>query len=125
METLLFWIFLINSVLLINHEIESAYWQEWKLFHIPGGITVFLLLHFPLVFLLLFGLIEVYKQSLLGYVLSIIAGLGGVAAFCIHKYFIIGKGNKEFTLKISTFILWGTLIISLLQIAFSLLIIIK
>lgn len=30
--SLLFWIYLVNAVLLINHEIDSAYWQEWKLF---------------------------------------------------------------------------------------------
>jgi len=33
----LFWIYLTNSVLLINQEIDSAYWKEWKLFGLPGG----------------------------------------------------------------------------------------
>jgi hypothetical protein len=28
---LLFWIYLTNAVILINHEIDSAFWQEWKL----------------------------------------------------------------------------------------------
>ena len=31
MKDILFWLYLVNSVLLINHEIESAYWHEWKL----------------------------------------------------------------------------------------------
>jgi hypothetical protein len=26
---ILFWIYLINAILLINHEIDSAYWKEW------------------------------------------------------------------------------------------------
>ncbi|MCK4852588.1 MAG: outer membrane lipoprotein-sorting protein, partial [Candidatus Omnitrophica bacterium] len=30
---------LVNSILLINHEIDSAYWNEWKLFKMKGGIT--------------------------------------------------------------------------------------
>jgi hypothetical protein len=32
MADLLFWLYLVNSVLLINHEIDSAYWKEWDLF---------------------------------------------------------------------------------------------
>jgi hypothetical protein len=41
METALFWCYLINSVLLITHEIESAYWKEWELFRLPGGFPSF------------------------------------------------------------------------------------
>ena len=32
MADLLLWLYLANSVLLINHEIDSAYWKEWDLF---------------------------------------------------------------------------------------------
>ena len=66
MTDLLFWVYLINAVLLINHEIDSAYWKEWDLFKLPGGITGFLILHFPILFLILYGLILVFKQSLSG-----------------------------------------------------------
>ena len=44
----LFWIYLVNVVLLILHEKDSTYWKEWNLFHLPGGLTGFLLIHFPL-----------------------------------------------------------------------------
>ena len=44
----LLWLYLTNAVLLINHEIDSAYWKEWELFRLPGGIAGFLLLHSPL-----------------------------------------------------------------------------
>jgi hypothetical protein len=54
---------LTNSVLLINHEIDSAYWKEWELFRLPGGIAGFLLIHFPLLFLILYGLILVPRHS--------------------------------------------------------------
>jgi hypothetical protein len=37
-----------NAILLINHEIDSAYWKEWELFKLPGGIGGFLILHFPM-----------------------------------------------------------------------------
>lgn len=112
----LFWLYLINSVLLINHEIDSAYWNEWKLFHLRGGITVFLIIHFPLLFIILYGLVEVYKQSLMGLVLSVILSAGGIFAFSIHSYFI-RRGNPEFSLPLSRFILIATLITSLAQMA--------
>jgi len=44
----LFWLYLINAILLINHEIDSAFWKEWELFKLPGGIGGFLILHFPI-----------------------------------------------------------------------------
>ena len=53
---ILFWLYLVNTVLLILHEMDSAYWKEWELFHLPGGITGFLLLHFPLYLIGLHGL---------------------------------------------------------------------
>jgi hypothetical protein len=38
MSEALFWLYLTNAVLLINHEIDSAYWKEWELFH-PASIS--------------------------------------------------------------------------------------
>ena len=63
MTDLLLWLYLANSVLLINHEIDSAYWKEWELFNLPGGITGFLLLHFPLLLFILWGLILISRHS--------------------------------------------------------------
>jgi len=45
---ILFWLYLVNAILLINHEIDSAFWKEWELFKLPGGIGGFLILHFPI-----------------------------------------------------------------------------
>jgi hypothetical protein len=116
MINVLFWLYLVNSVLLINHEIDSAYWNEWKLFRLRGGITGFLIIHFPLLFIILYGLVEVYKQSLTGLVLSVILSAGGIFAFSIHLYFI-RKGNPEFSLPLSRIILITTLMVSLAQMA--------
>lgn len=110
----LFWVYLVNSILLINHEIDSAYWQEWKLFKLPGGISFFLLLHFIIIFIILFGLVQVYQESLAGLSLSLVLALGGIFAFVIHMYFI-KKGRDEFRLPISIFILMALLPLSLTQ----------
>ena len=114
MADFLFWLYLSNSVLLINHEIDSAYWQEWELFKLPGGICGFLLIHFPLLIFVLWGLILVYRQNLAGLIFSLILSWGGIFAFSIHTYFLI-KGRHEFNKPISKFILVATLIVSIFQ----------
>jgi uncharacterized membrane-anchored protein len=114
MYQLLFWLYLTNAILLINHEIDSAYWQEWKLFKLPGGVTSFLLLHFPLLFLILYGLVQVNEQTTAGLVISLLLCFGGVFAFSIHNYFI-RKGRHEFKTPVSSFILVAILAVSLVQ----------
>ena len=119
MNEILFWLYLSNSVLLINHEIDSAYWKEWELFKLPGGITGFLLIHFPLLFFVLYGLVLVAGSSSSGLIFSLILCLSGIFAFSIHTYFL-KKGRNEFDKPISKFILTATLIVSIVQLAVTL-----
>lgn len=114
MSQLLFWIYLANAVFLINHEIDSAYWREWDLFKLKGGISLFLILHFPILFTVLYGLVEVSRMSSVGMVLSLILSAGGIFAFIIHTYFL-KKGRPEFRAPVSIFILISTLVLSLAQ----------
>jgi hypothetical protein len=118
MFEILLWLYLVNAVLLINHEIDSAYWKEWELFKLPGSISGFLIIHFPLLFLVLYGLILVYKQTFTGLIFSLLLCVGGIFAFFIHMYFI-KKGREEFKIPISIFILIATLIVSIAQAAVS------
>ena len=111
---MLFWLYLTNAILLINHEIDSAFWKEWELFKLPGGIGGFLILHFPILFLILYGLVLVYKQSFSGLIVSLILSAGGIFAFCIHTVFI-RKGHHEFNTPISRIILTLMLLVSGLQ----------
>ena len=119
MSDVLFWLYLCNSVLLINHEIDSAYWKEWELFKLPGGITGFLLLLFPLLFVILYGLVQVSRNLTSGLVFSIILSIGGIFAFGIHTYFL-KKGRSEFDKPLSKCILASTLLLSVAQLAVTL-----
>ena len=121
MADLLLWLYLANSVLLINHEIDSAYWKEWNLFKLPGGSTGFLILHFPLLFLILLGLILVYGHSSWGLIFSFVLCFGGLFAFSVHTY-LLGKGRPEFNKPISKFILVAILLVSLVQLATTLIV---
>jgi len=114
MSDLLFWLYLANAILLINHEIDSAYWKEWELFRLPGGITGFLLLHFPLLFVVLYGLALVARRATGGLFFSLVLCFGGIFAFGIHTYFLM-KGREGFEKPISRWILALTLLTSLGQ----------
>lgn len=114
--SLLAWIYLFNSVLLINHEIDSAYWKEWKLFKLDKlGEKGFLLLHFPLLFTVLYGLILVDRGNTVGFLISIFIAGTGIFAFFIHFYFL-RKGRHEFDNWLSKLILILTIPVSIFQI---------
>ncbi len=117
-DTLL-WSYLATAVLLITHEIDSAYWKEWELFKLPVGITGFLLLHIPMLAVILYGLVLVVRQAPAGYWFSFALSIGGIFAFGIHLYFL-WKGRKEFDAPISKSILGALLFISLVQLIFTL-----
>ena len=112
--SLLAWLYIVNAVLLIVHEIDSAYWHEWKLFKLPGGISFFLALHLPLVFLILWGLVQLQQNTPAGYVISMILAAAGIFAFTIHMVFIT-KGNREFKTPLSIALLIATLVVSIIQ----------
>jgi hypothetical protein len=124
MFTVLFWIYFANAVLIIDHEIESAYWKEWDLFHLPGQITGFVIIHIPVLALILLGGIMLYLQNTYGYILSVVLSAGGIFAFSAHTYFI-KKGRPEFTLPISKILLSSILGLSLIQMVLSIYEIIK
>jgi len=116
---ILFWLYMMNAILLIIHEIDSAFWKEWELFKLPGGIGGFLIMHFPLLFLILYGLVLVAEQSFLGLIVSLVLSAGGIFAFCIHTAFI-RSGRHEFNTPISRFILTLMLGVSTIQAALTL-----
>ncbi len=128
MWELLFWLYLANSILIIIHEIDSAYWKEWVLYEQvfsssqtavrdpDKGVTGFLVFHFPVLFVLLYGLISVSHKTASAPVFSFLLSACGLFAFGIHMFFF-RRGFEEFKTRISIFILVSTLILSLLQAA--------
>lgn len=100
----LLWVYAANATLLIVHEIDSAYWREWNLFGLAGGIGLFVTLHVPLVGLILWGLLEVQKRSWVGLLLAGACAAGGFFAVIAHTYFL-RKGRPEFRHPVSIAVL--------------------
>jgi hypothetical protein len=123
---LLFWIYIVNAVILIIHEIDSAYWQEWKLINPKeeNGINGFLILHFPMIFAVLYGLVLIEKGDLAGLIISLFVGASGIFAFFFHFHYL-KKGRPEFNTVISKTIIISTFLISLFQIILTIKLMIK
>ena len=119
MNRLLLYLYFANALLLLLHETDSAYWEEWKLFGIPGGEPGFLGLHIPLYALLLLGLVTLVEGTSVGILISLFVGLSGTFAFGIHTY-QRQRGVHAFEYSSSKAILWATLLLSLPQVAISL-----
>jgi len=107
-------LYLLNAALLFTHEIDSAFWKEWDLFGIPGGIQVFLVLNFLLLLVALYGFQQVVLGTKTARAFSLVLAAVGVFAFGIHTFFI-ATGHPEFTLPASIVVLVAALIVSLVQ----------
>lgn len=122
-----FWLCLVNTILIIMHEIDAAYWKEWKLFRAlsewkpfrlwdeaneEAMLAIFLLAHTPLLFILLYGLTALAGGE--GTVYSLFFSILLIIHYFVHA-FVAGKGRSEFRLPVSRMILAGTLVFSVLQ----------
>jgi hypothetical protein len=110
----LYWL---NFSLLVAHQIDSAYWEEWKLFRIPGGNQLNLALN---LLILLFGVagfgLLVDDDPLGDFFAAVVAG-SGLFAVCIHSFFLL-RGDRRFRQPASLGLLAGTGIVSPLQLVF-------
>jgi len=102
--TTIIWLYMSNLILLILHEMDSVYWKEWKLFKLKGGLTGFLLMHIPLLFVFLIGMIWLWEDQTAGLIVSLILSVFGLGALIIHSIFL-KKGNSEFNTPLSKIIL--------------------
>lgn len=114
MDKVLTKVYLINLALLITHEIDSAFWHEWDLFQLPGGIQLFLLINLVLILIFLIGAESVISKEKSGKIFSYLLAISGILAFFIHLFFIL-KGNTEFLLPVSVLILLLIFITSVVQ----------
>ena len=92
--------YLVNASLVLCHEIDSAYWQEWQLFHLPGGPSGFVALHLIVIPVVLVGLVMVARGSAQSRWWSIAIGVAG-AAGCIAHLTFLARGDHSFSTPFS------------------------
>lgn len=106
--------YLVNGALLICHEVDSAYWHEWELFHIPGGPTVFVALHLPLVAFVLYGLMQTARGDRTWRWYSLVTGVAGVCGGIVHISLLLA-GSQPFSTWFSISLIAAFLLASFTQ----------
>jgi hypothetical protein len=113
-KELVAWLYLVNASLLAAHEIDSAFWHEWEMFRLPGGIQLFLVLNLLLLIVVFVGFRQVVLWQRGAKAFSYLLAGAGVFAFSIHMIFM-ACGDPGFRLPLSIALLFGTLIVSIVQ----------
>lgn len=109
--------YILNGMLLLLHEIESAYEKEWEILKLPGKITGFIILHIPIILVIFYGLLEIDKQTKVGLIIGIITGIGGLIPFVVHKIAVRTKEN--FDKLISNILIFSNIITGMAVIVLS------
>jgi hypothetical protein len=108
-------LFLANAVVLLAHQIDAAFWHEWVLFGLPGGIQVFVLLNLPIVALVLYGQRALALGRASGEAISWALAGGGLFAVAFHGFHLL-RGDDAFRLPVSLALLGATCVLSLAQV---------
>ena len=109
----------VNATLLICHEIDSAYWREWELFRIPGGASMFVALHIPLIAIVLWGLILTARQSHAWRWYSLLLSLAGIGGGLVHLAFLFTV-NEIFATHFSSTLIGAFFLTSIMQLTMTL-----
>ncbi len=89
-----------NIALLITHQIDAAYWHEWEMFHLPGGIQLYNVINLALFAAILGGVEPILNRRTAGYRNSLILAALGACVLPIHAGFAIA-GFSQFHLPVS------------------------
>jgi hypothetical protein len=107
-------LYLANTALLIAHEIDSAYWKEWELFHLPGGIQFFVVLNLLLVLVFLWGIPVIVLGRPGARVFQWLLVAAGFLAPILHGVFLTG-GDLRFSNAVSLSVLGAMALVSIAQ----------
>lgn len=97
-------VYLVTMSLLITHQIDAAYWHEWEMFLLPGGIQGYLAFNIIALPILLIGYKNVITNTAKAVSFSYLcAGLGALT-FLIHSVFLL-LGFEQFKTPLSLMII--------------------
>ncbi|WP_128141779.1 DUF6713 family protein [Janthinobacterium lividum] len=89
-----------TMLFLILHQIDAAYWKEWEMFHLPGGVQGFLVFNLAAIALVLAGYRHVLLATARATLYACVCAALGVGTFLIHAGFALA-GLEQFHLPLS------------------------
>ncbi|MDO8035451.1 hypothetical protein O3297_18710 [Janthinobacterium sp. SUN128] len=96
MQRSYFW----TMLFLILHQIDAAYWKEWEMFHVPGGVQGFLVFNLAAIAVVLAGYRHVLLNTRHASRYAAVCAVLGVGTSLIHAGFALA-GLQQFHLPLS------------------------
>lgn len=90
----------VTLLALVVHQIDAAYWLEWEMFGVPGGIQGFLIFNAIAVGALVWGFRELMLGGRWARLAVVLCGALGAATAALHIGFAVA-GRDEFHLPLS------------------------
>ncbi|WP_431688595.1 DUF6713 family protein [Hahella sp. NBU794] len=106
--------YLTTLCLLIFHQIDAAYWKEWEMFQLPGGVQGYLIFNMLALPILLYGYRQVLLKKRNAPLFSYACAGLGMLTFLIHAGFFL-TGYAQFKLPLSIVLITGCLVSGLWQ----------
>ena len=105
-------LYVANATVLLAHQIDAAYWEEWTLFRLPGGVQLFVLLNVPIILAVLVGAERLASPA--GRRISALLAASGLFAAVFHSAHLLA-GDEAFRTPVSLVLLGLTAVLSPLQ----------
>ncbi len=100
-----------NLLLLLTHQVEAAWCEEWVIFGLPGGVQGFLLCNALLVIPLFMGSDAVAREAPQAWKYGALSASIGFIAIAIHTGFWL-SGDRNFLLPASVLTFVGIAVTS-------------
>ncbi len=100
--------------LTIAHQIDAAYWHEWDMFGLPGGIQLYNAMNIAIFVAIIASAIPLFRRSKHGYTCSLAIAAAAALILPIHAGFALA-GYTQFHLPVSIAIIVGSFMTALLQ----------
>lgn len=104
----------LNLSLVMAHQADAAYWKEWEMFGLLGGIQMFTIFNFAAFMFLLWLFIAVITRQRKGLLSSLTISILSGVILPIHAMFAFA-GFTQFHLPISIVVIVFTFVVSIWQ----------
>jgi hypothetical protein len=107
-------LYVANLALLTTHQADAAYWHEWDVFGVPGGLSFFLAFNIGAVLVLAAGLVRVAQGAGSARRSAVFCAGVGLFTVALHAVFL-WLDRTAFWTPSSIGVLLGVLVLSIAQ----------
>ena len=107
-------LYVANLALLTTHQADAAYWHEWDVFGVPGGISFFLAFNLGVVALVAAGLVRVAEGAPSARRAAVLCAALGLVTVALHAVFL-WLDRTAFWTPSSIGVLLGVFVLSIAQ----------